>query len=53
MSDIMRPVPFEGLLARIFGEYKASRSIFDISENRFDGHVSESPGRTQRRTRRL
>ena len=35
MSDIMRPVPFEGLLARIFGEYKASRSIFDISENQF------------------
>ncbi len=35
MSDIMRPVPLEGLLARIFGEYKASRSIFDISENQF------------------
>lgn len=35
MSDIMRPVPFEGLLARIFGEYKASRSIFDIAENQF------------------
>ena len=35
MSDIMRPVPFEGLLARIFGEYKASRSIFDIFENQF------------------
>ena len=35
MSDIMRPVPFEGLLARIFGEYKASRSIFDIAESQF------------------
>ena len=35
MSDIMRPVPFEGLLTRIFGEYKASRSIFDIAENQF------------------
>jgi putative selenate reductase len=35
MSDIMRPVPFEGLLARIFGEYKASRSIFEISESQF------------------
>jgi len=35
MSDIMRPVPFEGLLRRIFGEYKASRSIFEISENQF------------------
>ena len=35
MSDIMRPVPFEGLLARIFGEYKASRSIFDIAERQF------------------
>jgi putative selenate reductase len=33
MSDIMRPVPFEGLLTRIFEEYKASRSIFDISEH--------------------
>lgn len=28
MSDIMRPNPFEGLLARILGEYKACRSIF-------------------------
>jgi len=35
MSDTMRPVPFEGLLARIFGEYQASRSIFEISENQF------------------
>jgi len=35
MSDIMRPVPFEGLLTRIFGEYKASRSIFDIAEAQF------------------
>lgn len=35
MSDIMRPVPFEGLLARIFGEYKASRSIFEISADQF------------------
>jgi len=35
MSDIMRPVPFDGLLARIFGEYKASRSIFEIGENQF------------------
>ena len=35
MSDIMRPVPFEGLLTRIFGEYKASRSIFDIAETQF------------------
>ncbi len=35
MSDIMRPVPFEGLLARIFGEYKASRSIFEIAEGQF------------------
>lgn len=32
MGDIMRPVPFEGLLTRIFEEYKASRSIFDIAE---------------------
>ena len=38
MSDIMRPVPFGGLLTRIFGEYKASRSIFEIAE-----HQSEAP----------
>jgi putative selenate reductase len=35
MSDIMRPVPFEGLLERIFGEYKANRSIFEIAEGQF------------------
>jgi putative selenate reductase len=35
VSDIMRPVPFEGLLARIFGEYKAGRSIFEIAEDQF------------------
>lgn len=35
MSDVMRPVPFEGLLERIFGEYEASRSIFDIAEGQF------------------
>ena len=35
MSDIMRPVPFEGLLTRIFEEFKVSRSIFDISEPQF------------------
>ena len=35
MSDIMRPVPFEGLLTRIFGEYRARRSIFDISTDQF------------------
>ena len=35
MSDIMRPVPFGGLLTRIFGEYKASRSIFEIAEHQF------------------
>jgi putative selenate reductase len=35
MSDIMRPVPFEGLLARIFGEYKACRSIFEIAQGQF------------------
>ena len=35
MSDIMRPVPFEGLLTRILGEYRARRSIFDISTDQF------------------
>ncbi len=35
MSDIMRPVPFDALLARIFGEYRARRSIFDIADGRF------------------
>ena len=35
MSDIMRPVPFEALLTRIFEEFKAKRSIFDINEQQF------------------
>jgi putative selenate reductase len=35
MSDIMRPVPFEGLLQRIFDEFRVSRSIFDIAESQF------------------
>ena len=35
MSDTMRPVPFEALLGRIFGEYRARRSIFDIAEGQF------------------
>ena len=35
MSDTMRPIPFDALLARIFGEYRARRSIFDIAEGQF------------------
>ncbi|MCG8569540.1 MAG: putative selenate reductase subunit YgfK, partial [Spirochaetes bacterium] len=35
MSDIMRPIPFEELLNRIFSEYKNSQSIFGISEQVF------------------
>lgn len=35
MGDIMRPVPFEALLTRIFDEYQANRSIFGIPEQQF------------------
>lgn len=35
MGDIMRPVPFEELLTRIFDEYHAQRSIFGIPEKQF------------------
>ena len=35
MGDIMRPVPFEGLLDRISEEYAESRSVFGIPEGTF------------------
>lgn len=35
MGDIMRPVPFEELLTRIFDEYQHHRSIFGIPEQQF------------------
>lgn len=35
MSDIMRPVPFEELLYRIFGEYRNQGSIFGIDKTEF------------------
>lgn len=35
MGDIMRPVPFEELLTRIFDEYQNHRSIFGIPEQQF------------------
>ncbi|HDT5145056.1 TPA: putative selenate reductase subunit YgfK [Klebsiella michiganensis] len=35
MGDIMRPVPFEELLTRIFDEYQSQRSIFGIPEQQF------------------
>lgn len=35
MGDIMRPVPFEELLTRVFAEYHESRSIFGIPEQQF------------------
>lgn len=35
MGDIMRPVPFEALLTRIFAEYQSQRSIFGIPEQQF------------------
>ncbi|MGL1893443.1 MAG: putative selenate reductase subunit YgfK [Spirochaetaceae bacterium] len=35
MGDIMRQVPFEELLKRIFSEYKVSNSIFEISQINF------------------
>lgn len=45
MGDIMRPVPFEELLTRIFDEYHQHRSIFGIPEQQF-----YSPARQQRIT---
>lgn len=35
MGDIMRPVPFEELLTRIFDEYQNQRTIFGIPERQF------------------
>ncbi|WP_422481413.1 putative selenate reductase subunit YgfK [Pleomorphochaeta sp. DL1XJH-081] len=35
MGDIMRPVPFEELINRIFSEYRQSESIFGIKEDQF------------------
>lgn len=35
MGDIMRPIPFEELLSRVFGEMRASHSIFNISADLF------------------
>lgn len=43
MGDIMRPVPFEALLTRIFDEYQNHRSIFGISEQQF--YSPASPNR--------
>nr|WP_113866888.1 putative selenate reductase subunit YgfK [Brenneria salicis]NMN90214.1 putative selenate reductase [Brenneria salicis ATCC 15712 = DSM 30166]RBP62162.1 selenate reductase Fe-S subunit [Brenneria salicis ATCC 15712 = DSM 30166]RLM31221.1 putative selenate reductase subunit YgfK [Brenneria salicis ATCC 15712 = DSM 30166] len=35
MGDVMRPVPFEQLLERMFAEYRQSRAIFGIPESQF------------------
>ncbi|KAA9002806.1 putative selenate reductase subunit YgfK [Affinibrenneria salicis] len=35
MGDVMRPIPFEQLLGRMFAEYQQSRSIFSIPESQF------------------
>ncbi|MCW2475744.1 putative selenate reductase subunit YgfK [Candidatus Symbiopectobacterium sp. NZEC151] len=35
MGDVMRPIPFEQLLERMFSEYQQSRSIFGIPESQF------------------
>ena len=35
MGDIMRPIPFEELLTRVFEEYQQQRSIFGIPEQQF------------------
>ncbi|MGL1957548.1 MAG: putative selenate reductase subunit YgfK [Colwellia sp.] len=41
MADIMRPIPFTELLNRIFGEYRASQSVFSIPAKQFYKKVSE------------
>ena len=38
MGDIMRPVPFEELMDRIFSEYRQCGSIFGINEDQFHHH---------------
>ncbi|GAA3887900.1 putative selenate reductase subunit YgfK [Gibbsiella dentisursi] len=35
MADVMRPIPFEQLLKRMFSEYQQHRSIFGIPESQF------------------
>ncbi|MFA6763229.1 MAG: putative selenate reductase subunit YgfK [Sphaerochaetaceae bacterium] len=35
MGDVMRPVPFEELIERIFSEYKQTKTIFGIHEDQF------------------
>ena len=35
MGDIMRPVPFEELIHRIFSEYRECGTIFGIAEDQF------------------
>src|SRR3989339_811831 len=35
MGDIMRPVPFEELINRIFSEYRQSNTIFGIHQDQF------------------
>lgn len=35
MGDVMRPIPFEQLLERMFSEYRQSRAIFGIPESQF------------------
>ena len=35
MGDIMRPVPFEELIVRIFSEYRQQQSIFNIHNDQF------------------
>ncbi|WHP31904.1 putative selenate reductase subunit YgfK [Trabulsiella odontotermitis] len=41
MGDIMRPIPFEELLTRIFDEYQNHHSIFGIPEEQFYSPVKE------------
>ena len=35
MGDIMRPVPFEELVNRIFSEYRQNGTIFGIHQDQF------------------
>ena len=43
MGDIMRPIPFEELLTRIFDEYQQQRSIFGIPEQQLASSVKPVP----------
>ncbi|SPP32105.1 hypothetical protein ARAF_1998 [Arsenophonus endosymbiont of Aleurodicus floccissimus] len=43
MGDIMRPIPFDKLLKRIFDEYQQNQSIFGIPKQQFYRQQNQHP----------